>query len=355
MRTIGAEVGRSVRRGRRRVLYRKRRRTNASDRWPTRTARLSDDSLAAEAEAGRVPGHDPGDLGDRSGRASEAAAHVWPNLRTAARRYSYTGGITQVKEAVAAAKLHSKEVFVPLSHPAREAQFDFGEATVVIDGVECKAALAVMTRPYSDAFLESAFPRECTETFQTGHVRAFEFFGGVRPALLWRSLTGGSGARRTQNSNGSNRPGRHVALPVEEFEPRQRRAAERRLKAAKFPTLKSLDTFDNTAPTIGQQGADGRARPLRAHRQTRERPDRRQPRIDAELLFDVIAVRLRTAHRRDPRPAYPPLSDHRFQRRQLPAPRRQNPHPPGQKDHPRHPPPANLPNCYAATDARSRF
>jgi len=93
--------------------------------------------------------------------------------------YGYTGGITQVKEAVAAARLGSRESFVPLSHPPGEAQFDFGEANVVIDGVACKAALAVMTLPYSDAFCVSAFPRECTETFQAGHVRAFEFFGGV--------------------------------------------------------------------------------------------------------------------------------------------------------------------------------
>lgn len=93
--------------------------------------------------------------------------------------YGYTGGITQVKEAVAAARLGSRESFIPLSHPPGEAQFDFGEATVVIDGVACKAALAVMTLPYSDAFCVSAFPRECTETFQAGHVRAFEFFGGV--------------------------------------------------------------------------------------------------------------------------------------------------------------------------------
>ena len=71
------------------------------------------------------------------------------------------------------------EVFVPLSHPPGRAQFDFGEATVEIAGARRKAALAVMTLPYSDAFFISAYPRECTETFQQGHVAAFEFFGGV--------------------------------------------------------------------------------------------------------------------------------------------------------------------------------
>jgi hypothetical protein len=80
---------------------------------------------------------------------------------------------------VAAARRRHKEVFVPLSHPPGEAQYDFGEAVVVIAGEQVKAALSVMTLPYSDVFHVSAYPRECTETFQAGHVAAFEFFGGV--------------------------------------------------------------------------------------------------------------------------------------------------------------------------------
>ncbi|MGH8996968.1 MAG: hypothetical protein ACRDYB_13235 [Acidimicrobiales bacterium] len=93
--------------------------------------------------------------------------------------YDYTGGMTQVQEAVARARLHQKEVFVPISHPPGRAQFDFGEATVRIAGVECKAALAVMTMPYCDGYFVSAYPRECTETFHAGHLAGYEFFGGV--------------------------------------------------------------------------------------------------------------------------------------------------------------------------------
>jgi hypothetical protein len=37
----------------------------------------------------------------------------------------------------------------------------------------------VMTLPFSDALFCQIFPRECTETFQEGHRRALEFFGGV--------------------------------------------------------------------------------------------------------------------------------------------------------------------------------
>jgi hypothetical protein len=36
-----------------------------------------------------------------------------------------------------------------------------------------------MTLPYSDAVFCCSFPRECTEAFLEGHVRAFRFFGGV--------------------------------------------------------------------------------------------------------------------------------------------------------------------------------
>ncbi len=93
--------------------------------------------------------------------------------------HGYAGGEVAVRRYVAEQRRVSGEVFVPLSQPAGEAQFDFGEATVEIAGVRVKAALAVMTLPYSDAFLVSAYPRECTETFQAGHVAAFAFFGGV--------------------------------------------------------------------------------------------------------------------------------------------------------------------------------
>jgi transposase len=103
--------------------------------------------------------------------------------------YGYPGGITQVKEAVARYTRHGKEVFVPLSHPPGEAQFDFGHATVQIAGVRRKAAFAVMSLPYSDAFHVSAYPRECTETFQAAHVGAFSFFGAVPARTSYDNTT----------------------------------------------------------------------------------------------------------------------------------------------------------------------
>src|SRR6266571_3692434 len=91
-------------------------------------------------------------LADRDAppKQRHTAKRIFERLRD---EHGYRGGITQVKEAVARYRRHHAEVFVPLSHPPGEAQFDFGFATVKIAGIERKAACAVMCLPYSDAFL----------------------------------------------------------------------------------------------------------------------------------------------------------------------------------------------------------
>jgi transposase len=101
---------------------------------------------------------------------------IFDRLRT---KYEYEGGITVVGDAVRAWRAGTAEVFMPLSHPAGQAQVDFGEAVVILQGKETKVAYFVMALPFSDAFFCQVFPRECTETFQEGHCRAFQFFGGV--------------------------------------------------------------------------------------------------------------------------------------------------------------------------------
>jgi transposase len=53
--------------------------------------------------------------------------------------HPFTGGYTIVKDYVHTAKLRSREMFVPLTHAPGEAQADFGEALVVIAGIEQKA------------------------------------------------------------------------------------------------------------------------------------------------------------------------------------------------------------------------
>jgi transposase len=103
------------------------------------------------------------------------AKRIWEVLQGE----GFSGGYTIVKDAVRELRRTMKEVYMPLTHRPGEAQVDFGHAVVKMSGVLRKICFFVMALPYSDAFFVRAYERECTETFWDGHVRAFEFFGGV--------------------------------------------------------------------------------------------------------------------------------------------------------------------------------
>jgi transposase len=118
-------------------------------------------------------------------KAPKKQRHTAKRIFERLREKGYTGGLTVVGEEVRRIKRRSAEVFMPLAHRPGEAQADFGEATVVYRGQERKIAFFVMTLPFSDAIFCQAFPRECTEAFQEGHRRAFEFFDGVPKRITY--------------------------------------------------------------------------------------------------------------------------------------------------------------------------
>jgi len=72
-----------------------------------------------------------------------------------------------------------------LVHPPGHAQADFGEAIGVIGGVEGKIHFFAFDLPHSDACFLAAYPAETKEAFCDGHVRAFNFFGGVPKSILY--------------------------------------------------------------------------------------------------------------------------------------------------------------------------
>jgi len=99
--------------------------------------------------------------------------------------HAFVGGYTIVKDYVRQARLTHKEVFVPLVHPPGDAQADFGEALVVIAGMEQKAHFQCFDLPYSDDCFVIAFPAENSEAFLEGHNQAFAYFGGVPRTILY--------------------------------------------------------------------------------------------------------------------------------------------------------------------------
>ena len=66
------------------------------------------------------------------------ARRVFERLRD---EHGYRGGLTAVKATVAAWKLRSAEVFVPLAHRPGEAQVDFGQAEVILDGQDATPSI----------------------------------------------------------------------------------------------------------------------------------------------------------------------------------------------------------------------
>ena len=99
--------------------------------------------------------------------------------------YGFDGGYTIVKDYVREHRRQTREMFVPLPHPAGHAQCDFGEALVVIGGVQRKAHCFVLDLPHSDGCYVRAYPAETTEAFLDGHVSAFSFLGGVPQSILY--------------------------------------------------------------------------------------------------------------------------------------------------------------------------
>ena len=89
------------------------------------------------------------------------AKRIYERLRD---EYGFDGGYTIVKDYVREHRRRTHEMFVPLSHPSGHAQCDFGEARVIIGGVQRKVHCFV-----------KAYPAETTEAF----------LGGVPQSILY--------------------------------------------------------------------------------------------------------------------------------------------------------------------------
>jgi transposase len=138
----------------------------------------------------------------RPAKQRHTAKRVFDRLRE---EHQFTGGYTIVKDYLRSAAQRSREMFIPLVHPAGEAQADFGEAQAVIGGVERKAHYLVVDLPHSDDCFVMAFPAETTEAFLEGHVKAFAYFGGVPTRILYDNtkiavakILGGTERKRTR-------------------------------------------------------------------------------------------------------------------------------------------------------------
>lgn len=81
------------------------------------------------------------------------------------------------------------KVYLPLEFdPGMDAQVDWGEAQVVVNGQPVTVQLFFMRLNYSRRLFVMAFPAQRQEAFFEGHVGAFHFFGGVPHRISYDNL-----------------------------------------------------------------------------------------------------------------------------------------------------------------------
>jgi transposase len=125
---------------------------------------------------------------NRTARAKQhqTAQRIYERLRD---EYGFAGHYGTVQRYVKEATHRQKEVFMPLQFElGEEAQMDWHEGWIFENGVERKCQFFVMKLCYSKATFVYPYEKANLESFLDGHVRAFEYFGGVPRRIAYDNL-----------------------------------------------------------------------------------------------------------------------------------------------------------------------
>lgn len=86
-------------------------------------------------------------------------------------------------------KLEAGKAYLPLEFDAgKDAQVDWGEAVVILAGVEVKVQFFVLRLNYSRVRFVKAYPFQKQEAFLDGHEAGFHFLGGVPQRITYDNL-----------------------------------------------------------------------------------------------------------------------------------------------------------------------
>jgi len=103
----------------------------------------------------------------------------------------YRGSKGTVQNYVSSERRKKKigKAYIPLAFdPGRDAQVDWGEATILMKGEREKVQIFAMRLNYSRVRFVMAFPFQKQEAFFEGHVHGFDFFGGVPYRITYDNL-----------------------------------------------------------------------------------------------------------------------------------------------------------------------
>jgi transposase len=117
--------------------------------------------------------------------------YTWYQIYKIIKKEGYQGGESTVRHYLAAIGWKQKKpaVFLPLEFdPGTDAQVDWAEAEVIMQGQQITVQLFLMWLCYSRRLFVMAFPNQKQEAFFLGHVQAFAFFGGIPQRLTYDNL-----------------------------------------------------------------------------------------------------------------------------------------------------------------------
>jgi len=119
------------------------------------------------------------------------AVRVYNRLKE---EHGFQGAESTVRRYVRQAKLRlgltGRQVFIPCDPEAGiEAEVDWGKCHAVINGQLTALKLFCMRSKYSGKHFVRCYPCERQQALFDGHIRAFHFFGGVFPVLIYDNLT----------------------------------------------------------------------------------------------------------------------------------------------------------------------
>lgn len=103
----------------------------------------------------------------------------------------YTGSESRVRGYIAYRRRDKKKrkVHIPLEFdPGTDAQVDWGEALVIMNGENVTVQLFLMRLCYSRRLFVRAYPSQKQEAFYEGHVGGFHFIGGVPQRIAYDNL-----------------------------------------------------------------------------------------------------------------------------------------------------------------------
>ena len=129
---------------------------------------------------------------DQPKKQRHTARRIYNRLRV---EHGYSGGESTVRRFVRMARLElglnpATQAFIPCEPDVgREAEVDWGTTTAILAGETVRLKFFCMRSKYSGKHFVRLYPCERQQAFLDAHIKAFEFFGGIFPVLIYDNLT----------------------------------------------------------------------------------------------------------------------------------------------------------------------